>query len=136
MYVSTRKTKTLLILTATPYIYIPLITNKYLKKKQQTFGVLPIRYTGRYLPLLLLAHGDAPRGAVQDRRRGRGRPPGDLLVDAEPGRLHGVHLGVHQANDALLGAGIEGRPLLRGRVANELRGTLTKATVREKGRKK
>ena len=49
-------------------------------------------------------------------------PPGYLSVDLEPRGRHGILLGLHHADDALLGPGVVLGSLLAGRVPNVLSG--------------
>lgn len=51
-----------------------------------------MRDAGRHLPVALLLDGHAARGGVQHGRGRGGGGAGDLLVDLEAGRLHGVVL--------------------------------------------
>jgi len=64
-------------------------------------GVFPVRNAGWDLPLLLLLDGDLPGGGVHDGGGWRRRPPRDLLVDFELGRLHGVRLQLHHPDHPL-----------------------------------
>ena len=57
---------------------------------------------------------------MENRCWGGRRPTGDFLIGLELGGLHGILLGLHDLDDPLLGARVEGHGLRRRRVAHVL----------------